>query len=80
MPVDLLPSTGAVKQPRAVCWKCFMFHLDRDRSRRSSRPCGAIMPAIDRKCFECNLVQSNDVTWPAVACVCKSMKLGMHRV
>ena len=55
-----------------------MFHLNRDRSRRSS--CGAIMPAIDQKCFDCNLVQANDVTWPAVACVCKSMKLGMHRV
>ena len=24
---------------------------------------------------ECNLVQANDVTWPAVAWVCKSMKL-----
>ena len=26
---------------------------------------------------ECNLVQANDVTWPAVAWVCKSMKLGI---
>ena len=34
------------KQPRAVCLKCFMFHLGRDRLRRSS--CRAIMPAIDR--------------------------------
>ena len=25
-------------------------------------------------------LQANDVTWPAVACVCKSMKLGMHSV
>ena len=25
-------------------------------------------------------VQANDVTWPAVACVWKSMKLGMHSV
>ena len=29
---------------------------------------------------ECNLVQANDVmiTWPAVAWVCKSMKLGIY--
>ena len=26
---------------------------------------------------ECNLAQANDVTWPAVAWVCKSMKLGI---
>ena len=37
MPVDQLAvaaaSTGAASKPRAVCRKCFMFHLDRDRSR-----------------------------------------------
>ena len=39
MPVDLLPVLAVdllqclcSKQPRAVCRKCFMFHLDRDRS------------------------------------------------
>ena len=36
------------KQPRAVCRKCFMFHLDRVDLRR-----WCIMPAIDRKCFDC---------------------------
>ena len=45
------------KQPRAGCRKCFMFHLGRDRSRRSS--CGAIMPAIDRKCFDCKQTTSH---------------------
>ena len=38
---------------RAVCRKCFMFHLDRDRSRASIFAGGAIMLAIDRKCFDC---------------------------
>ena len=39
-------STGAVKQPRAVCRKCFMFQLDRDRSRRSLRSC--VVRSYDR--------------------------------
>ena len=25
-------------------------------------------------------LQANDVAWPGVACVCKSIKLGMHSV
>ena len=41
---------------RAVC-SCGLpevFHLDRDRSRVDLRRAGgAIMPAIDRKCFDC---------------------------
>ena len=71
------------KQPRAVCRKCFMFHLDRDRSRVDLRRwCDH---ASDRS--EVFRLQANDVTWPyapaswpGVACICKSMKLGMHSV
>ena len=57
-----------------------MFHLDMrsDRARRSS-PRGARRDhASDRS--EVFRLQANDVTWPGVACVCKSMKLGMHSV
>ena len=43
-----------------------------DRARRSARG------ASDRS--EVFRLQANDVTWPGVACVCKSMKLGMHSV
>ena len=51
-----------------------MFQLGRDRSRRSS--CRAVMPAIDRKCFDRKQTTSHGLAW---CCVCmrvwKSMKL-----
>ena len=66
MPADLLAvATWCSKQPRAVCRKCFMFHLD--RARRSS-PVVRSIGSVSTAC-------ANDVTWPGVACVCKSMKL-----
>ena len=69
-------STWCSKQPRAVCRKCFMFHLDRDRSRVDLRRwCDH---ASDRS--EVFRLQANDVAWPGVACICKSMKLGIHSV
>ena len=71
-------STGAVNfQPtRAVCRisvSCSMFHLGRDRSRVDLR----VVRSCQRR-SEVLRQQANDVTWPAVACVFKSMKLGMH--
>ena len=36
-----------------------MFHLDRDRSRAWIFAGGAIMPAIDRKCFDCKQTRSH---------------------
>ena len=56
------------KQPRAVCRKCFMFQLGRDRSRGSS--CRAIMPAIDRKCFDRKQTTRRHMASPGVACAC----------
>ena len=57
--------------------KCFMFHLDRDRSRRY------MYARVVRSCqrsIRSVLTSSKRLTWPAVACVCKSMKLGIHSV
>ena len=65
---------------------CFNFHLAIDRvdlrvvrsCERSStgREAGDRDPP-DSEVFQ---FQANDVTWPAVACVCQSTKLGMHSV
>ena len=50
-----------------------MFHLDRDRSRAQIfRAGGAIMPAIDRKCFDCKQKTSH---W---CCVCMQVNETGH--
>ena len=85
MPVDLLPvlAVDLLVQQATACGLPEVFHVSpRSLSiaaRRSSPVVRAIiMPAIRRS--EVFQLQANDVTWPGVACVCKSMKLGMHRV
>ena len=59
--------SAQVRSSSEVCRKCFMFHvhLDCDRSRRST--CGAIMPVIDRECF--------DFKRHHVACCCVCMQV-----
>ena len=49
-----------------------MFHRDRDRSRRST--CGAIMPAIDRKCFDFKETTSQGLQ----CCVCMQVNVTGH--
>ena len=70
MPVCIITCTWcmSIKQASAVCRKCFMFHVDRDRLRRSSCMC-AIMPAIYRKCFDCKQTASHGLA-PAAAVAC----------
>ena len=75
MPVDLLAVTTAAASNCvrfAGSVSCFT-SIAIDRARRSSP-----VQWCDRS--EVFRLQTNDVTWPGVACVCKSMKLGMHRV
>ena len=47
-----------IKQPCTVCRKSFMFHLDRVDTCIVCT-CGAIMPAIDQKCFDCKQTTSH---------------------
>ena len=84
MPVDLLPvlAVDLLVQQATACGLPEVFHVSpRDRSRSIARV--DLRPwceqcASDRS--EVFQLQANDVTWPGVACVCKSMKLGMHSV
>ena len=81
MPVDLLPVLAVdllVQQATA----CGLPEVFRD-------PCFTSIAIVDLRPWceqyasdrsEVFQLQANDVTWPGVACVCKSMKLGMHSV
>ena len=84
MPVDLLPvlAVDLLVQQATACGLPEVFHVNvspRSRSiaRVDLRP-WCEQYASDRS--EVFQLQANDVTWPGVACVCKSMKLGMHSV
>ena len=86
MPVDLLPVlavdllvTGAASNRVrfAGSVSCFT-SMAIDRARASRSPRRWRDHASDRS--EVFRLQANDVTWPGVACVCMSMKLGMHSV
>ena len=82
MSVDLLPvlAVDLLVQQATACGLPEVFHVSpRSRSiaRVDLRP-WCEQYASDRS--EVFQLQANDVTWPGVACVCKSMKLGMHSV
>ena len=80
MPVDLVQSSNRARGLPEV------FHVS--ARSRSIVCCGVdLRDRVVRSCqrligsvLSATLVQANDVTWPAVAWVCKAMKLGMHRV
>ena len=81
--VDLLPvlAVDLLVQQATACGLPEVFHVSpRSRSiaRVDLRRCGD--HASDRSEVFRLHAQANDVTWPGVACVCKSMKLGMHSV
>ena len=82
MPVDLLPvlAVDLLVQQATACGLPEVFHVS-PRSRSIAhvdvRP-WCEQYASDRS--EVFRLQANDVTWPGVACVCKSMKLSVHSV
>ena len=86
MPVDLLPvlAVDLLVQLATACGLPEVFHVSpRSRSIARVRAYVDLRPwceqyASDRS--EVFRLQANDVTWPGVACVCKSMKRGMHSV
>ena len=82
MPVDLLPvlAVDLLVQQATACGLPEVFHVS-PRSRSIAhvlvdlrRAGGAIMPAIDRKCFDCKQTTSHGLVLRV------SMKLGMHSV
>ena len=86
MPVDLLPvlAVDLLVQQATACGLPEVFHVS-PRSRSIAhvlvdlrRAGGAIMPAIDRKCFDCK--QRRHMAW---CCVCMHVNEtgpGMHSV
>ena len=78
MPVDLLPVLAVLVQQATACGLRFA----------GSVSCITSIARVDLRRWrdhasdrsEVFRLQTKDVTWPGVACVCKSMKLGMHSV
>ena len=67
-------SAGALAVHTALIPRICFTSIAIDRARRSS--------PVARSCQRSEVfrLQTKDVTWPGVACVCKSMTLGMHSV
>ena len=82
MPVDLLPvlAVDLLVQQATACGLPEVFYVSpqsRSIARVNLRPLCEQYASDQSEVFR---LQANDVTWPGVACVCKSMKLGMHSV
>ena len=85
MPVDLLPvlAVDLLVQQATACGLPEVFHVS-----PRSRSIAHVLHIVDLRRWrdhasdrsEVFRLQANDVTWPGVACVCMSMKLGMHSV